>query len=129
MHCSIALALTAIYFALAGPISKVTGNWFLPGFLYGLGIWIFINHFLFVAVGIKSSHTALPPWPGLLNGVAAHIFLVGIPIAFGAASCADEGRHGCVALQPDLTSTDDCVSPATPAAASHRAWDISSSAP
>jgi hypothetical protein len=85
MHCSIALILTATYFAFAGQIEKVTRNWFLSGFLYGLGSWIFINQFLFVAVGVKGSYTALPPWPGLLNGVLAHIFLVGIPIAFFAA--------------------------------------------
>ena len=85
MHCSIALILTATYFALAGAIGKVTKNWFLAGFLYGLGTWIFINQFLFVVVGIKSSYTALPAWPGLLNGVLAHVFLVGIPIAFFAA--------------------------------------------
>jgi len=85
MHCAVALILTATYFGLAGPIAKVTRNWFMSGFLYGLGTWIFINQFLFVVVGIKNSYTALPPWPGLLNGVAAHIFLVGIPIAFGAA--------------------------------------------
>jgi hypothetical protein len=85
MHCSIALILTVTYFALAGPIGRVTRNWFLSGFLYGLGSWIFINQFLFVLIGIKSSYTALPPWPGLLNGVLAHIFLVGIPIAFFAA--------------------------------------------
>ena len=85
MHCGIALTLTTIYFALAGPIEKLTRSWFLSGFFYGLGTWIFINQFLFVLVGIKSSYTALPPWPGLLNGVLAHIFLVGIPIAFFAA--------------------------------------------
>lgn len=85
MHCSIALVLTATYFTLAGWIEKVTRNWFIAGFLFGLATWIFINQFLFVVVGIKNSYTALPAWPGLLNGVAAHIFLVGIPIAFGAA--------------------------------------------
>jgi hypothetical protein len=92
MHCGVALTLTAIYFALTGPIEKVTRNWFLSGFLYGLGTWIFINQFLFVLVGIKSSYTALPPWPGLLNGVLAHIFLVGVPIAFFAARHQRQAR-------------------------------------
>lgn len=85
MHCGVALALTAVYFALVPAIEKLTRNRLLSGFLYGLATWIFINQFLFVVIGIKSSYTALPPWQGLLNGVAAHIFCVGIPIAFGAA--------------------------------------------
>jgi hypothetical protein len=92
MHCSIALILTAVYFALAGPIAKVTRNWLLSGSLYGLATWVVINQFLFVLIGIKSSYTALPAWPGLLNGVLAHIFLVGIPIAFGAARLRAERR-------------------------------------
>ncbi|HUG11726.1 MAG TPA: hypothetical protein VMM36_11960 [Opitutaceae bacterium] len=85
MHCSIALILTSTYFALAVPIEKVTRNWFLAGSLYGLATYLFINHVMFMLVGLRSSFTAIPPWPGLLNGVAAHIFLVGIPIAIGAA--------------------------------------------
>ena len=85
MHCGVALTLTAIYFALAGLIEKLTMNWFVSGALYGLVTWILINQVLFVWVGIKSSYTALAPWPGLLNGVGAHVFFVGTPIAFGAA--------------------------------------------
>jgi hypothetical protein len=93
MHCSIALILTVTYFALAGPIEKLTKNWFLAGFLYGLATWVFINQFLFVVIGIKNYYTTLPPWPGLLNGVLAHIFLVGIPIAFYAARWRKEMRE------------------------------------
>lgn len=84
MHCGVALTLTSIYFALAGPIEKVTRNWFLSGFLYGLATYIVINQVAFPVIGV-TKWGAMPAWPGLLNGVGAHIFLVGIPIAFGAA--------------------------------------------
>jgi uncharacterized membrane protein YagU involved in acid resistance len=82
LHFSIAL-LAAIGFSFVWKaVPWVRKNWALGGMLYGLAFYLLMN-----LIVVPSSAFPNPVWPPvitsvLINGILAHLFLVGLPIAW-----------------------------------------------
>jgi hypothetical protein len=62
--------------------SYVTRHAWIAGALYGLLIFVVMN---FVIVPLSAANASLPQGGLLLGSLCAHVFLVGIPIAFVAS--------------------------------------------
>ena len=84
LHFIIALLAAVGYYLVRLNIPWVRKNWALGGMLYGLGFYLLMN-----LVVVPASAFPNPVWPPVvtsvfLNGVLAHLFLVGLPIAWAA---------------------------------------------
>ena len=78
LHYFIAITVAAIYMLVSLNIPLWRQPW-LFGTLYGIGVYTVMNYMV-----LPLSHVGLrpiPSWIPFLNGIAALIFLVGIPIA------------------------------------------------
>jgi hypothetical protein len=79
LHFFIATTVSAIYLLLSRRLPLSRHAW-LYGTLYGIAVYIVMNY-----VVLPLSHIGLrplPPLAPLLNGVAALVLCVGIPLAF-----------------------------------------------
>lgn len=79
LHFFIATTVSAIYLLLSRRLPLSRHPWFY-GTLYGIAVYIVMNY-----VVLPLSHIGLrplPPLAPLLNGIAALILCVGIPLAF-----------------------------------------------
>ena len=83
LHFLIALIITAIFFAVASRARALTMQPVLIGALYGIVVYLVMN---FVVIPLsKIGPRPLPATIVIVTGVLVHIFLIGIPIASGAA--------------------------------------------
>ena len=83
LHFLIALIITAIFFAVASRARALTMQPVLIGALYGIVVYLVMN--FFVIPLSKIGPRPLPATIVIVTGVLVHIFLIGIPIASGAA--------------------------------------------
>jgi uncharacterized membrane protein YagU involved in acid resistance len=89
LHFFIAVTVAAIYI-VAGRRLPLSRHPLLFGALYGIGVYIVMNY-----VVLPLSHVGLRPLPPLapfINGVAALVFCVGIPIALIDRRYSPSGR-------------------------------------
>jgi hypothetical protein len=99
LHFFIATTVSAIYLLLSRRLPLWRHPW-LYGTSYGIGVYIVMNY-----VVLPLSHIGLrplPPLAPLLNGIAALILCVGIPLAFLA-------RH--YIPKPSSPGEEDLVEP------------------
>ncbi|HEX4576568.1 MAG TPA: hypothetical protein VH117_04415 [Edaphobacter sp.] len=78
-HYFIAFSATTV-FLLAGRKLPLGRQPFLYGTLFGVALYIVMNYIVLPLSKIGLRPT--PPLPALINGVAALIFCIGIPLAF-----------------------------------------------
>lgn len=84
LHFVIALLAAVGYYLVRQTSPWVRKHWVWGGMLYGLAFYLLMN-----LVVVPSSAFPNPVWPPVvtsvfLNGVLAHLFLVGLPIAWAA---------------------------------------------
>jgi uncharacterized membrane protein YagU involved in acid resistance len=82
LHFVIALVAAVGYYVVRQSLPWVRRNWVGGGLLYGLGFYLLMN-----LVVIPASAFPNPVWPPVVtsvfvNGVLAHLFLVGLPLAW-----------------------------------------------
>ncbi|MBC8002487.1 MAG: hypothetical protein H7X97_07855 [Opitutaceae bacterium] len=79
IHFAVACALTAIYVATTNMVPSLRDRWMASGIAYGLISYAGMNYIALPLTRVPPG--AVPSWPVLANGVLAHVFLVGLPIA------------------------------------------------
>ncbi len=82
LHFVIALLAAVGFYLVWQSVPWVRKNWVQGGMLYGLAFYLLMN-----LIVIPASAFPNPVWPPVvtsvfLNGVLAHLFLVGLPIAW-----------------------------------------------
>lgn len=82
LHFVIALVAAVGYYLVWQSVPWVRKHWVQGGMLYGLAFYLLMN-----LIVIPMSAFPNPVWPPVvtsvfLNGVLAHLFLVGLPIAW-----------------------------------------------
>ena len=82
LHFVIALLAAVGYYLVLQSVPWFKKNWALGGMLYGLAFYLLMN-----LIVVPASAFPNPVWPPvvtsvLINGVLAHLFLVGLPIAW-----------------------------------------------
>lgn len=82
LHFVIALLAAAGYYLVRQNVPWFRKNWAIGGMLYGLAFYLLMN-----LIVVPASAFPNPVWPPVvtsvfLNGILAHLFLVGLPIAW-----------------------------------------------
>ena len=81
-HFLIAVTITAIFFAAAAQYPSLTRRPLITGSLFGIVVYLVMN---FVVVPLsRIGPRPLPAAIVIVTGVLVHMFLVGVPIAWGA---------------------------------------------
>ena len=81
-HFLIAFTITAIFFAAASYYPSLTRRPLITGSLFGIGVYLVMNF-----VVLPLSRIGPRPMPAaivIVTGVLVHMFLIGVPIAWGA---------------------------------------------
>lgn len=80
LHFTIAFSAAAIYCLASRKLRFLRDNWLVCGAFYGIGVWVLMN---FIVLPLCALH-AVGPYQlrGLLQGIVAHIILIGLPISF-----------------------------------------------
>lgn len=99
LHFAMTLAMAAIFVAAARRVPLLQRWPIAAGVVYGLATWLVMT---FVVVPLS----AIGPQPlgqdwQMVGQIAAHIFLVGIPIALAARTVPATHRHGFTAVPID----------------------------
>ena len=83
LHFGVAAGLSAVYWLMTRSMPRVRAHWFISGAVYGIVSYFAMNYAIVPMTRIGWHGFQLPPWPVLLNGlVLAHVFCVGVPIAY-----------------------------------------------
>jgi hypothetical protein len=81
-HFLIAFIITAIFFAAASQYPSLTRRPVITGSLFGIGVYLVMN---FVVIPLsRIGPRPLPAAIVMVTGVLVHMFLIGVPIAWGA---------------------------------------------
>lgn len=80
LHFAVAFCLAATFWLCAQLWPRLKARWFWPGVAFGLVSYVAMNHAILPLTRV--TRAASQSWPALANGILAHIFLVGVPIAF-----------------------------------------------
>ncbi len=92
LHLSFATAMSVAYFVAARRYPVLARRWMPFGALYGLVLYGIMNYVV-VPLSAATRGSDDPLWIGL--GVGAHVFLIGMPIAFATATATRVGSaHG-----------------------------------
>ncbi len=91
LHFGITLGMAAIFVAATRWLPQVQRWPIVAGVFYGLATWVAMN-FVVVPLSAIGDRPQSPNWQ-MIGQIAAHIFLVGIPIALAARRVTDAARH------------------------------------
>lgn len=80
LHFAVAFCLAAAFWLCGRRWPRLKSRWFSSGAAFGLVSYFAMNHAILPLTRV--TRAAAPSWPALANGILAHIFLVGLPIAF-----------------------------------------------
>ena len=81
-HFLIAFVITAVFFGAASHYPSLTRRPLITGSLFGIVVYLVMN---FVVIPLsRIGPRPLPPAIVVVTGVLVHMFLVGVPIAWGA---------------------------------------------
>jgi uncharacterized membrane protein YagU involved in acid resistance len=81
-HFLIAFVITAVFFGAASHYPWLTRRPLITGSLFGIVVYLVMN---FVVIPLsRIGPRPLPPAIVVVTGVLVHMFLVGVPIAWGA---------------------------------------------
>jgi hypothetical protein len=81
LHFAVAFALTAGFVILARLVPKMKAHWLTAGVVYGLITYALMNYVIVPLTRIPP-RGGMPSWPSLINGILAHVFCVGVPMAY-----------------------------------------------
>src|ERR1700744_1984561 len=79
-HYLIATIFSVILFQLYPAVIKILRDKYLTGLIYGLLIWVIMNHVVLPFTNIPHGHGHVQV-AGLIKGIAALVICVGLPIA------------------------------------------------
>lgn len=77
IHFSIAVTVTFIFYQAYKRLGKASTPKFLPGSVYGIGIWLFMNYIV-IPLSLIGTYPKNPTQ--IVIGLLIHIFVIGIPI-------------------------------------------------
>ena len=81
-HFLIAFTITALFFAAASHYPWLTRRPVITGSVFGVGVYLVMN---FVVIPLsRIGPRPLPAAIVMVTGVLVHMFLIGVPIAWGA---------------------------------------------
>jgi hypothetical protein len=81
-HFLIAFIITAIFFAAAARVRSLTRHPLITGAAFGIAVYLVMN---FVVIPLsRIGPRPLPAASVIATGVLVHVFLIGVPIAWGA---------------------------------------------
>jgi hypothetical protein len=80
LHFAVAFCLAAAFWIVAQVWPRLKSPWFWSGAAFGLLSYALMNYAILPLTRV--TRAASQSWPALTNGILAHIFLVGVPIAF-----------------------------------------------
>lgn len=80
LHFAMTLLMAAVYFAAATRLPLLVKRPLLCGPLYGLGLYLVMNHIVLPLSAI-GRHGGNGPWSLVLPEILVHMFLVGLTIA------------------------------------------------
>ncbi|MBC8164439.1 MAG: hypothetical protein H7Y20_01060 [Bryobacteraceae bacterium] len=78
LHFSIAITAAAVYYFASRKLTFLKRSPVLSGLLYGVAVYLFMNA---VVLPLSNFRTTTPSGSVLVNGLLAHMFLVGLPIS------------------------------------------------
>jgi uncharacterized membrane protein YagU involved in acid resistance len=79
IHYFIAFSAAAVYCLASRKLDFLRAHFFVCGVFYGIGVWVFMN---LVVLPLSAYHAMGPyTYRGLVQGILAHIVLIGLPIA------------------------------------------------
>lgn len=79
IHLCVATTVSAVFMLAARRWPLLTRRWMLSGACYGLGVYVFMYH---VVLPLSAAGSPAFAWALFANALFAHIFCVGLPIAF-----------------------------------------------
>jgi len=79
LHFFIAFVIVAVYFAASRFLPVLTRRWMVCGIIYGVAAFFFMND---VVIPLSATTRGAFSWPVFVNGLAIHMFGVGLPAAF-----------------------------------------------
>lgn len=81
LHFAMAAALAGVFLGVTGVLPALRCRWIIAGASFGLIAYFAIN-FLVLPLTRAKVTAGLPATNVLINGLLAHVFLVGIPIGY-----------------------------------------------
>ncbi|MFL6619108.1 MAG: hypothetical protein ACJ8MH_10925 [Povalibacter sp.] len=82
LHFAITCAAAAIYTLTGRKLGFLKEHAFLCGLFFGIAVWLVMN---LIVVPLSALHRTGPfTYESMVQGLLAHMFLVGLPIAFSA---------------------------------------------
>ncbi|MDC8014828.1 hypothetical protein [Tahibacter soli] len=82
LHTAIMGVIVGVYAFGAARLPALARRWFVAGMAYGLAVYVVMNA---VVVPLSAAVVGARSWPVVVNGLAAHLFAVGVPIAWCVA--------------------------------------------
>ena len=81
LHFFIALVIVGVYFVASRYLPVLIRHWIVCGILYGIAVYFFMND---VVIPLSATTRGAFAWPVFVNGLAIHMFGVGLPAAWFA---------------------------------------------
>lgn len=86
LHTAIMGVIVGVYALAAARLPALSRRWFVAGAAYGVAVYVVMNA---LVVPLSAAVVGARPWPVVVNGLFAHVFAVGVPIAW----CVARVRH------------------------------------
>jgi len=81
LHFFIALVIVGVYLVASRSLPVLIRHWIVCGILYGIAAYFFMNY---VVIPLSATARGAFAWPVFVNGLAIHMFGVGLPAAWFA---------------------------------------------
>jgi uncharacterized membrane protein YagU involved in acid resistance len=81
LHFFIALVIVGVYLVASRSLPVLIRHWIVCGILYGIAAYFFMNY---VVIPLSATARGAFVWPVFVNGLAIHMFGVGLPAAWFA---------------------------------------------
>ena len=82
LHTAIIGVIVTVYALAAARLPRLAERWLVAGAACGVAVYVAMNTFV---VPLSAAVVGARPWPVVVNGLFAHVFAVGIPIAWTVA--------------------------------------------
>jgi len=79
LHTAIMGVIVGVYAMAAARVPRLDRHRFAAGFAYGVAVYVVMNA---LVVPLSAAVVGARPWPVVANGLFAHVFAVGVPIAW-----------------------------------------------
>jgi hypothetical protein len=89
LHTAIMGVIVGVYALAATRLPVLARRWFVGGAVYGIAVYVVMN---LLVVPLSAAVVGERSWPVVVNGLFAHVFAVGVPIAWFVARIRRHGR-------------------------------------